>query len=991
MKKRILAAILGVLMLSVLAVPAFAYTPAYVLAQNNDDAAVKFRLDGASDEVTVGAGVTKPANFYVDNASGSVTYADGAAHLVNAGSAIANYKPHGGTANKTLGTTQNAIFNQNDGMTIDMYAKIDNLPKITDPNAMTDTGANVASTWPNGLQFGGLVLQVFSQGGASNRSWRGNNYNDEMQAVFVKYDNETLGTDAALMLFDGNRNSTSASTTTVVTWFFELPTEYARYTIKFASSGQGTSGTHTTEFFIDGDPVEFYATGLNQGGGTSGYVYNRCATFYRTTNALANHVQIGLNGATHATTSGNAATNYCDLYLDQLDVYNMALTPAVSAYACDFEEIPYVAPTYFEVTNANWEIFEQCYLDIVNTGSDYYLDSTFFDAMEAVYDAGCELIADGTGSDEAAYQAAQADFNTLCGACNWFLNRTGWATTAGAAVTTGGSDYTVPYTGDVIPAHNPVYRTLDRIYIAFSDYDGVAAKAWTNASTITTMAGQSTANMHAFDNASTYTYKSTSWRNYAVAPVDGYPGYYQIVTKTTNGDCVVPEGGFILSFHLNGTINTNGAFKTSKYASEIFGMINQRTDTLNLFAPGSYVYLENVTMNDGAAATLDTEGDYVCYHDPDMTGTPTALERPSGANRDIFENFITRSAMVHVDALPAPAYDAVITTSAVNGTVSATVNGEPVADASSIEVSTGDAVVLTASGEGEFQFWKNAAGKVVSTENVLAFTAGTNSTSFTAVFAAAAGESTTYMVHFRDSKTGKVVDSRAFAAGTVLAASDLPTTSFIGYTFNGWKINGADAVGYEVTGNTNADSVYVKDTSSTKHTITIVNGGTSTVQRAFNEIIGVTAADANFVAWTMDGVIVSTDASYTFAAPDKDCTLEAVTSGTAPVAVAAKIDLVKDGQTFYFTMSRSAIDGYTITETGVLVTRKATASDLVVPKALNTVTQAVSSANASKDVVGFTKDCTGKTGTWLVRGYVTYTDGSTTSTVYTDVASVVID
>ena len=64
---------------------------------------------------------------------------------------------------------------------------------------------------------------------------------------------------------------------------------------------------------------------------------------------------------------------------------------------------------------------------------------------------------------------------------------------------------------------------------------------------------------------------------------------------------------------------------------------------------------------------------------------------------------------------------------------------------------------------------------------------------------------------------------------------------------------------------------------------------------------------------------------------------------------------------------------------------------MVVPKTNNAVTQGISTADASESVYGFVKNVAGKTGTWLVRGYMTYADASgALTTVYTNVDSIVV-
>ena len=304
----------------------------------------------------------------------------------------------------------------------------------------------------------------------------------------------------------------------------------------------------------------------------------------------------------------------------------------------------------------------------------------------------------------------------------------------------------------------------------------------------------------------------------------------------------------------------------------------------------------------------------------------------------------------------------------------------------------GDTVTLEAVGEN-FAFWKNALnGKILSTDAAYTYTATGAGVSLSAVFADVSNPSLV-PVYCKDGLTGKLLGTLNLEAGTVLSADDITVEapSMIGYTFEKWVIGADDAIGTAVTEPTTIVAHFVKDNTTT-YTLTVNDGGVETVyERSFAAIATVVSTLDDFSYWKMGDTIVSTDKSYKFAMPNHDVTLTAVAGESAPEATIALLDCVLNNGTLVITESRALADGATLVESGVLLTRKATAADLVYPKLLSSVTQTASS-DKTASVVGFQKTgMNAKTGTWLIRGYLVYRDsGNVIHTIYTDVASVVV-
>ncbi|MBQ2252367.1 MAG: hypothetical protein II328_00130, partial [Clostridia bacterium] len=129
-----------------------------------------------------------------------------------------------------------------------------------------------------------------------------------------------------------------------------------------------------------------------------------------------------------------------------------------------------------------------------------------------------------------------------------------------------------------------------------------------------------------------------------------YPSGTPMDKRTTNK---APQNGFILYANKNipGT-------STSRYASQIFG--DDNADVIAQVRVGTLVELENITFNDGAAATLQTSGQWLSRYDPNMLNS-MVLPTSTGAVcddvmvkyphadpvwRDSFEDFTTSSALV---------------------------------------------------------------------------------------------------------------------------------------------------------------------------------------------------------------------------------------------------------------------------------------------------------------------------------------------------------
>lgn len=341
------------------------------------------------------------------------------------------------------------------------------------------------------------------------------------------------------------------------------------------------------------------------------------------------------------------------------------------------------------------------------------------------------------------------------------------------------------------------------------------------------------------------------------------------------------------------------------------------------------------------------------------------------------------------DAAPA-----VENTLFVSGAADVSINGSitSVTEETGFAPAANDAIVLSATGEN-FLYWENVAtGNVFSYDASVSFLAATELLKLKAVYGDAEVE--TVNVTFKDVLTGKIHAIQEVAVGTALDKADFPAhTPILGYAAHTYSVASGEsfveADGYVVEADTTVLLSYTKDNTAL-FTLTVDNGfKTIDYSRSFGAIATVYANVENFSYWAdTNGNVLSLDPVFKFIMPNNDVTLTAVAGVVAPEAVLAIVENELSNGSIVTTIARDLADGFELVEAGILYTRKGIEADLVVPKASAYVTQGISTA--ADPVFGFVKNVAGKDGTWLVRGYMTYTDGTNNYTVYTAVESIVV-
>ncbi|MBR6529874.1 MAG: hypothetical protein IKT43_00455, partial [Clostridia bacterium] len=628
--KRILALVLGIMMMLPLALNGFAYSSPYQSLQTTSTATSKVTISGSSLNFDLfGTANVTPGT---KTATASITDEKGALHLNNTGTTNLAYT----TGNKGSANTSNQYSNfvsPTNGMTFDLYAKFKNLPKITSSTVMKDTG--VVSGNPSNVYFSGLVFNLAS---AEKYMADTSKANNELQAVFAYYDNATLGTNTVLILPYGNRNSFGSAP--AVCYFFNTSqSSYDRYTLTFDPVSK------TTQFFINGV--------AQKANGTGSTTFGSVALCYRTT-ATVNFLNINLNNA-QAGVSANNGTYKANVFIDQLNVYPTALVPNTTDFGFEGDPVP-------AVENQQMKDAKAIYDRLNPVAADYY-NPTFWNAFKGWIDYCYNIV--NNGGDQATLDAACTGTSG-----NWFINRLGWRTTAGKDATSGGSSVTVAGTGVVLPAATPIAVNVDRIALSHSVYNGTTdAYAWTNSAFIWTKAGMRMSDYKAYNNNLNNVAEYDEWYALKCLPTKA-AGIYRVSELGKNCDLDVPEGGFLVVVYADGGFANNILLNSTK-TSDQFAIRNYHAiNALNL-QKDDYVRLENVTLNEGAAATLSTSGTWYCVGDSRI---------PSGTGKsDYFSNFKTASCLVKVDETTLVPDTSIKLTVAGTGSVSAKVDGTAVA------------------------------------------------------------------------------------------------------------------------------------------------------------------------------------------------------------------------------------------------------------------------------------------------------------------------
>ena len=305
---------------------------------------------------------------------------------------------------------------------------------------------------------------------------------------------------------------------------------------------------------------------------------------------------------------------------------------------------------------------------------------------------------------------------------------------------------------------------------------------------------------------------------------------------------------------------------------------------------------------------------------------------------------------------------------AIGGSITA--NGETNITSGTYYYDFGSTVKLVAvpEGENEFLYWKDAVSKaIISTDTEIEVTAGT---------------ARSLMAIFKEKDAGFYVsfyaNGRAVAEG-LASVTPVPQNPYVaGYEFAGWYV-GDDITEYKAGDNVEVevDTQFVAKFRllDTKYTVSVDGEET---QHNYNEKISVTAKDTDadgkvFTYWTRDGVIVSYNKTYSFFV-DGNTNINAVYADTAAeekiVIVMAQPGIIADGNRISFYSERSIPTGYTVKETGIILSKN---DDFDVNSA---TIKAVAKSKANKGQYTIRKANAQAGETWYGMAYVIVEDAS---------------
>lgn len=284
-----------------------------------------------------------------------------------------------------------------------------------------------------------------------------------------------------------------------------------------------------------------------------------------------------------------------------------------------------------------------------------------------------------------------------------------------------------------------------------------------------------------------------------------------------------------------------------------------------------------------------------------------------------------------------------------------------------------------------FLYWKNENSKrVVSNEKSYTLDVGTE-TNIAAVYNEPP-EAGQYLVEFIDGNK-KVLKSTYVTGGTQISAIKPADPYSIGYQFKGWSVG--DSV--SITSDTIVRAQYNLNSSITAD-ISVVNGtldnGLTNGVYNYNEVITVQANSAPdgyvFAYWKRDGKAINYNNSYTFRAWG-DTQVEAVYSKDPPIKVPQVLmDTDVKGAALdraIFMMERMVPEGYTLIESGILLSDTSTALTLD-----NYQLKATAQLNTPIGQFTVRFDSVGSTVKYA-RAYVIYKVNNEYKVVYSDIVS----
>ena len=296
--------------------------------------------------------------------------------------------------------------------------------------------------------------------------------------------------------------------------------------------------------------------------------------------------------------------------------------------------------------------------------------------------------------------------------------------------------------------------------------------------------------------------------------------------------------------------------------------------------------------------TLKEDGDYV------ITFKHTGKKNPSAAGYQM------NPAKLRLFETKADTPSGTVANELASVSVLSEVGGSVEVDGSynvidNVAIGTKIKTTATANDGYTFAYWRNAAGKHLSSNVTETFVINTN-TAIIAVFDKIANPDDTEAPVYFYNENGSLLDSKKVAKGTSFADAKIENPTLTGYVFDKWSISDTAVI------NTLTRAVALYTDSDETYTISV--GANAVVSnKKYGELVTVTSSDNNFSYWTIDGNIISYDKSFTFRVYG-NVTLTEVCEGAKKAQPTVALDVIDDNYFIGYTVPA----GYTKIEAGIL-------------------------------------------------------------------------
>ena len=266
------------------------------------------------------------------------------------------------------------------------------------------------------------------------------------------------------------------------------------------------------------------------------------------------------------------------------------------------------------------------------------------------------------------------------------------------------------------------------------------------------------------------------------------------------------------------------------------------------------------------------------------------------------------------------------------------------------EVEVGTKITATAIPDDgyTFAYWRNAAGKWLSSEVTETFTVNTN-TGVIAVFEEIPKDSDTEVPVYFYNGNGNLIESKKVEKGSEFVSVKIANPSLTGFVFDKWSIDDNTII----NALTRAVALY----NDSEEVYTVKVGETVVASdKKYEDIVTVTSSDNNFSYWKLGNNIVSYDKTFSFRIYG-NVALTEVCEGAKKAQPAVALDVI--GEDYFLGYTIPA--GYTKIEAGILFSKSG------IPTVKNFYSKATEKTGSGQ----FTAKSSGN-GETVARGYLIF-------------------